>query len=95
MVNFLNKKNIKYLTPLGVLSLVFFIWTIIEIIRIALSENDSGFGGVIIVALGIIFIISFLLDRILSILFKNETNIKVQSVIVLVFLIFLFYLLLF
>lgn len=95
MGNFLNKKSTKYFTPLGIISLAFFLWTVIEIIRIALSENDPGFGGVIIIALGIVFIISFLLDRILSILFKKRTNIKIQSVIVLVFLIFLFYVLLF
>tara|TARA_R110001592_G_scaffold2776_3_gene15775 strand:+ start:3116 stop:3403 length:288 start_codon:yes stop_codon:yes gene_type:complete len=92
MDDFLKNKILKFLTPLGILSLIFFIWTIIEIIRIVISENDPGFGGVIIVILGIVFIVSFLLDRILTILLKSRTNFKVQFIIVLVFLISLFYL---
>ena len=83
-------KIFKYLTPLGILSLIFFIWTIISIIIISNDENDPGFGGLILVALGIVFIVSFLLDRILSLLLKRNLNIKVQSIIVFAFLICFF-----
>ena len=90
MGDFFKHKILKFITPLGILSLFFFIWTIIEIVRIILSDKDPGFGGVIIFALGIVFIVSFILDRILSILLKREINIKVQTTIVLVFVLLLF-----
>jgi len=95
MIKITKDNLLRYITPLRIISIWFFIWTIIEYIdtsRMIENGHEPGLGGLGYLVLGFFTVISIGLDVFLSLFFKPLRNWIIQIMIIIFFTIAIMFL---
>jgi hypothetical protein len=86
------QKLTKYITPLRIIGFWMLIWSIVEYIdteQMIKEGHEPGLGGLGFIALGVVSLVAFGLDLILSLTLKQKRNWIVQSILVLIFILWI------
>lgn len=85
----ITKRIFQYVTPLRIFCLAFLTLLIVEIIIYMQSKTDPGLGGLILIAYGVLVLISGVLDTILSKLLNTKRNWTIQLILIVFFFLWL------